>query len=713
MKTIKKIYLTDVKNLTKNLFALIIAIGVCFLPALYAWFNIYSNWDPYGNTGSLQMAAYCSDQGYTDESGEYINVGNEIMNEMAGNDKVDWHFVSTKKEAVSGVESGEYYAAVVIEEDFTYNMYNMFIETDNQPTLTFYQNQKKNPVATKISDTVVSTLEQSINEQFIKVMTETLFSTANDIRGDIEADGGTDAFIKKLENLNEDLASYQDMLDHIITGNAVLSANMKEAAGDAQHLQKETQNSAVHLEEAQASLQETQITVNSYKEEVNSTVDTILVLLTDVENAMKEATISKDVDAVAKACKQAADDTDHLVTDVDALSQSLQAANALDEPTKLTLEQISKYVKEMQTVVKSLGISSSYDKSAKEVKAAEDQMAKDVQKTIDDVKSTKNLVNNQLMPQLNNCLYSLEDVMSNTSDLMQNMSGVLASMGDVFGSMQTTISSCDTSLEKTRDALGEINKKISKALDQVKTVEGDERVAVLVNALSGDPEVYGQYFSEPVKIESVAIYPVENYGSAVAPFYTVLSVWVGVIILAAIIKVKIDPKKYPQAGPSTLFFGRGIFFLVMGQIQTAITVLGDLFLLKIQCVHPFLFWVVSALTSLTFTLLIYALVYTFGDVGKAIAVVILVLQIAGSSGTYPIELLPEFFQKVYIFFPFPYAINAMRESICGLYEADVVVYLLQLCIFIIPALIIGLLLRIPFENINHYMEKRMEDTEMM
>jgi putative membrane protein len=126
-----------------------------------------------------------------------------------------------------------------------------------------------------------------------------------------------------------------------------------------------------------------------------------------------------------------------------------------------------------------------------------------------------------------------------------------------------------------------------------------------------------------------------------------------------------------------------------------------------------LFWFTSAVTCLVFTLLIYALVYTFGDVGKAAAVVVLVLQIAGSSGTYPIELLPEFFRKVYIFFPFPYAINAMRECICGMYEADYVIYLMELAIFLIPALVIGLLLRIPFEEINHYMEMRMEDTEMM
>ena len=503
------------------------------------------------------------------------------------------------------------------------------------------------------------------------------------------------------------------MLDNIITGNAVLSANLADAASDASNLKDQTSESSQHLGEAQETLQDTRITVNSYKEEVNSTVDTILVLLNDVEDTLKKAQISNDVDAVAAACQQAADDTDHLVTDLDALSQSLQAANALDSNTQQTLDQVSKYVKDIQTVVKAINAGSTYTNAANNVKNSEKQMAKDVKNAIDTIELAKDTVNNQLMPQLNNCLYSLEDIMSNTSDLMQNMSGVLASMGDVFGSMQTTITSCDSSLEKTRDALGAINTKISKALDQVKTAKEDDRVKVLVNALSGDPDVYGQYFSEPVKIESVAVFPVENYGSAVAPFYTVLSVWVGVIIMVAIIKVKVDPKKYPEAGPATLFFGRGAFFLAMGQVQTLITVLGNLFILKIQCVHPFLFWLVAAMTSFIFTLLIYALVYTFGDVGKAIAVVILVLQIAGSSGTYPIELLPEFFQKVYIFFPFPYAINAMRESICGLYGSDIVVYLLELSIFLIPALVIGLLLRIPFENLNHYMEKRMEDTEMM
>lgn len=162
-----------------------------------------------------------------------------------------------------------------------------------------------------------------------------------------------------------------------------------------------------------------------------------------------------------------------------------------------------------------------------------------------------------------------------------------------------------------------------------------------------------------------------------------------------------------------VFFGRYATFFILGQLQALITVVGDFVILGVQCLHPFLFYFAAAFTSLTFTLLIYALVVAFADVGKAIAVVILVIQIAGSSGTYPIELLPEFFQNVYLFFPFPYAINALRECVAGLYEMDYVIYLLKLSIFIVLALVIGIWIRRPFDSIKRYMEKRMEDTKVM
>lgn len=712
MKTIKKIFFTDVKNLAKNLFALIIAIGVCFLPALYAWFNIYSNWDPYGNTGNLQLAAVNLDQGYTDENGEFKNTGEDIMDELAGNDKVDWQFVDSADEAIEGVESGKYYAALVVQNNFTYNMYNMFVNTTEEPTLIFYQNQKKNPVANKISDTIVTTVQSNINEEFVKVMTKTIFEDVNDMYDDIEEEGGVDAFIDKLDNLNNNLIDYQKTIDNVIKGNAVLSSNIANATNDVEDFEGRTKNSAGSLSEAGSSLQQSQNTLNAYKDQMNLTIDTMLTMLNTMENQLKQAQLSGDIDQMANVCEQTLKDTNQLNKDITAISQSIADQNN-NQNVVDTLQQLSDSVEALQKILEKANIDGKYDNVSQQIKDAEAAMISDIDKAIANITSTRNTINNQLVPQLNTCVDNLEDVIGNASTIMNNMSGVLNSMGNVFGSLQTTLSTSDKSLEKTKEALSKISDKLTKAIDKARSVQEDERVEALVDTLTGDPDMYGEFFSEPVEIESVAVYPIENYGSAVAPFYTVLSVWVGVIIMAAIIKVKVTKSKYPGATPTQLFFGRSLFFIAMGQVQTLITVLGDLFILKIQCVHPFLFWVVGALTSLTFTLLIYALVYSFGDVGKAIAVVVLVLQIAGSSGTYPIELLPEFFQKVYIFFPFPYAINAMRECICGLYEADIVIYLLKLLTFLVVGLVVGLWIRIPFEGLNHYMEERMEDTEMM
>lgn len=712
MKTIKKIFITDVKNLAKNLFALIIAVGVCFLPALYAWFNIYSNWDPYGNTGNLQLAAVNLDQGYTDENGEFKNTGEDIMDELAGNDKVDWQFVDSADEAIEGVESGKYYAALVVQNNFTYNMYNMFVNTTEEPTLIFYQNQKKNPVANKISDTIVTTVQSNINEEFVKVMTKTIFEDVNDMYDDIEEEGGVDAFIDKLDNLNKNLIDYQKTIDDVIKGNAVLSSNIANATNDVEDLESRTKNSAGSLSEAGGSLQQSQNTLNAYKDQMNLTIDTMLTMLNTMENQLKQAQLSGDINQMADVCSQTLKDTKQLNKDITAISQSIADQNN-NQGVVDTLQQLSNAVEELQKILEKANIDGKYDNVSQQIKDAEASMISDIDKAIANITSTRNTINNQLVPQLNTCVDNLEDVIGNASTIMNNMSGVLNSMGNVFGSLQTTLSTSDKSLEKTKEALSKISDKLTKAIDKARSVQEDERVEALVDTLTGDPDMYGEFFSEPVEIESVAVYPIENYGSAVAPFYTVLSVWVGVIIMAAIIKVKVTKSKYPDATPTQLFFGRSLFFIAMGQVQTLITVLGDLFILKIQCVHPFLFWVVGALTSLTFTLLIYALVYSFGDVGKAIAVVVLVLQIAGSSGTYPIELLPEFFQKVYIFFPFPYAINAMRECICGLYEADIVIYLLKLLTFLVVGLVVGLWIRIPFEGLNHYMEERMEDTEMM
>ncbi len=129
--------------------------------------------------------------------------------------------------------------------------------------------------------------------------------------------------------------------------------------------------------------------------------------------------------------------------------------------------------------------------------------------------------------------------------------------------------------------------------------------------------------------------------------------------------------------------------------------------------HPGLFFLSAAVASLVFNMLMYALTATFGDIGKAIGVVIMIVQIAGSSGSYPIEILPEIFGMIYTFFPFPYAINAMREALCGLYRYDLLKYLGELMVFGVFGLLIGLRLRGHFAGVNVYVEEEMEETGVL
>lgn len=744
MKTIKKIFIDDVVGLVKNFFALVIVVGICFLPALYAWFNIYSNWDPYGNTGALKFAAISLDEGYTDENGEYHNQGDTIIENLHENTAVDWQFVKSADEAIEGVYSGKYYAAVVVDKDFTYNMYNVFTEEIDRPTLHFYENQKKNPVATKISDTVVQTLQNNINVAFTEVVVSGVFSSASDFSVEIQEQGGVDKVLEKLRGLSGDLTRYQNTINTIIANDAALKSNLNLAKTDASNLKNQAEKSAKAIGNTAGVSGTVNTTLDSYSKDISEAMDIVYSKSQDMQKNIDVSRATEDANKMASTTKQflmdAADveyrlaavgagiPTDKIDTykntAISLLDGVIAIKTILNLDTSNEISQRESIAKIDATNIKeqSAEVMSKAEKNKEAISNIDtnqlvangsDQLKKAINEADAKTVAFQDAFNNKLRPGVSSNIASLTKTLNDTNTLLNSVGSTFGNLMVMFDAINGSIDCANTSLEKTGDAITYVNGRLIDVINNVEKAGESEKLQVLVNALSGDPEVYGKFFSTPVDVVTEAVYPIENYGSAVAPFYSTLAFWVGALILTAIIKVTPDKNKYPNASQRQLYFGRYALYWVLGQLQSIIIVAGDIFILHVQCIHPGLFFLAGSFIATTFTLLIYSLVVTWGDAGKALAVVLVVIQIAGSSGTYPIELLPEFFKKVYIFFPFPYAINAIRECLCGMYELDYLKYLGTLIVFMGVSLVIGLLIRIPFEPINHYMEERMEDTKMM
>lgn len=736
MKNIWSIFTGDVKRLIKNPFALIIAIGLCIIPSLYAWFNIYANWDPYANTSNIKIAAVSEDKGYTMQDGTTENMGEQVLEQLKENTAIGWVFLDDKQAAVDGVYSGEYYAAVVISEDFTYSMYNFFKEDFKSPSITYYENEKKNAIAIKITDTAVSTLKQSINETFIEVVASSIFTETNSLSEEMENGDKFAAFQEKLENLNENLISYNQMIDTFIAGNEALSQSVAEAKGSIPGLSKDIENGAKNFSDTKNSLTETQTTLASFSENVQQTMEQIKNSIDQINRDISGTNLAEDAQKTADSLGQTAVDTAALqgqLADLQSHLKTMLLGGSLSEEEQKVLNDILSTIDSMnggasdiQTAINSInqtlagsgsqvsaGIDVSGSQVADTVNSSIGNMTQLLSMCSESVANIEQVYVNSLVPQMTSVIDSMEQMLDNVSTLLSNLNNTMGNVGTVFSGIEMTVTETSDSLEQVQTVLTEVSGKLTELLEKLDSVSEDEKVMALLTFLKGDPEAYGEFFSEPVKVTTEAVYPIENYGSAMTPFYSILAIWVGGTVLVALIKVKAEPKGLEHVKSYHLYFGRYLLFFVMGQIQAAIIVLGDIYLLGCQVLHPGLFWLAASLASFTFTVFIYSLALAFGDVGKALAVVIMVIQIAGSGGTFPIELLPEIYRNIYIFFPFPYAINAMRETIGGMYGDFYVKNLMELLIFAAVGLLIGLVIRLPFIKISHFMEERMEDTKMM
>lgn len=698
MRNIWRIFRTDIRSLSRHFFAIVVAIAIVILPSLYAWLNIYSNWDPYGNTGGISIAVASLDEDYTTPEGETVNKGRDVLDDLRESTSINWVVVDTQDEAVEGVRAGDYYAAVVIGEDFTYNMYNMLTQWTGKPTITYYENDKKNAVATKITDTAASNLKQSITENYLEVLIGNIFRDASDLSQALTADdpvGSAQGLLTQantlLLSLNQTLQAYAN------AGTGGMSSSLPQEMSDL----------VSSMNSHTPSTGDVTATVSQISREIYAALQKADSALQQAYQALETAVNGGNNEAALAAADRA------LAAAAQELGKAGQAVSdwghRFDGQTGSAAQAVQKAAQELSD--KLFSLQGQLNALPGLVESKDDALAA-VKSCVDAVDALTSRVGDLLTPSQSDLAQDIKDVAGEAEGMLDGLKGTAADVRTLLSQAQGLEGSLDAIIADGQAAISDASAKLTELIGNLDLSGTQAQLSTLVDILGGDPAVYGQYFSELVQTTVEQVYPIANYGSAMAPFYSVLAIWVGGVILVALMKVHANPDGLLNPQPWHLYFGRYLTFLLFSELQAAVIVTGDLFILGVQCENIPMFYLTGALTSLVFSLLIYSLAISFGDVGKAVVVVVMVLQIAGSSGTFPIELLPQVYRKIYHFFPFPYAIDAVRECLCGMYGNTWAVQIGYLMLFAMAALIIGLFVRKPFIGLNEFVEEKLEESEL-
>ena len=678
---------------------MVVAIAIVILPSLYAWLNIYSNWDPYGNTGGISIAVASLDEDYTTPEGETVNKGRDVLDDLRESTSINWVVVDTQDEAVEGVRAGDYYAAVVIGEDFTYNMYNMLTQWTGKPTITYYENDKKNAVATKITDTAASNLKQSITENYLEVLIGNIFRDASDLSQALTADDPVGSAQGLLTQANTLLLSLNQTLQAY--------ANAGAGGGMDSALSQEVSDLVSSMNSHTPSTGDLTATVSQISREIYAALQKADSALQQAYQALETAVHGGPNEAALAAADRA------LSAAAQELGKAGQAVSdwghRFDGQTGSAAQAAQKAAQELSERL--FGLQAQLNSLPGLVESKDDALAA-VKSCVDAVDALTNRVGDLLTPSQSDLAQDIKDVAGQAEGMLDGLKGTAADVRTLLSQAQGLQGSLDSVLADGQAAISDASAKLTELIENLDLSGTQTQLSTLVDILGGDPAVYGQYFSELVQTSVEPVYPVANYGSAMAPFYSVLAIWVGGVILVALMKVHAKPDGLLDPKPWHLYFGRYLTFLLFNELQAAVIVTGDLFILGVQCENIGMFYLTGALTSFVFSLLIYSLAISFGDVGKAVVVVVMVLQIAGSSGTFPIELLPQVYRKIYHFFPFPYAIDAVRECLCGMYGNTWLVQIGYLMLFAVAALIIGLFVRKPFIGLNEFVEEKLEESEL-
>ncbi|MDY7044794.1 YhgE/Pip domain-containing protein [Virgibacillus salarius] len=699
MKNTWKIFSKDMKNISTNWVAAILIGGLILLPSLYAWLNIKASWDPYGQTDQIPIGIVNEDEGATVRDQD-IHAGNDLVENLKENKSMDWKFTD-RETAMDELEYGNYFAVIVIPKNFSQKLGTVVEDEPEKADIEYYVNEKINAIAPKITSKGASVIVDQISSTFISTVNGVIFDLFNDLGVELEKDlPDIKRFEQYIFNMEEKLPEIHDLLNDSMTDANSAQAIINKAQGLLPKAEgvtndglKTIDNTTAFLKKAETRLEEMAPKIEEDLNRVQEIADKTNKFIQDIQNT------GIDFSNGSQLTEQINEQVNQSIKTIDTVQQALEELQKQNNEEGTSNEQIERAQEQLAAIRDRLV--AVQDKN-KEIESFINEKKTEVDQTINDlqqlsantatnidafVKDYKENIEPTVMAEIDRAKNTLADA----RNILVEIKDTIPEVKRILSSTEGNLSDGKKVLEEVLNEYPYVNSKVNELADRIRDIQGETDINEIIQLLQNNPEAERGFFAEPVQLNENKLFPIANYGTGMTPFYTVLAIWVGGLLLISLLAADVHHQE--NLTGREMYFGRLFTFITIGLLQTLIVTSGDMLLLHVDVAHPIWFILFGLLISAIFMLIIYTLVSVFGDVGKAMVIVLLVLQIAGAGGTYPVVLLPEFFQAINPFLPFTYGIDLMREAVGGIVWERATRDILFLCIFGLAAVFMGAFLK--------------------
>lgn len=727
MRNIWTLFCGDLKRLTSNVVTVIIVLGLVFLPSLFSWYNLIACWNVFDNTGNLKVAVANADEGYSSDLMPIeVNIGEKVVSELRANDQLEWTFTNVD-DAIDGAKSGRYYAAVVIPESFSRDMMTFFSDDVEHAEIIYYSNEKKNAIAPKLTDQGADKVSAEVNQVFAKTLSEAALGISSGVfeyADDADLQGRLGDLSKHVASLGSQMAKASSLLttyssvlvssQTIIEDSAKLIAQVKDASSDVVSSIGDAKQAAGDIAGAMESSMTALSTALSQSSEsygaVGEAVDAAFAS-TDALSANAASQMRSQSDSIDRQIEGYRS----LVASLEQVKPSLPADDQPLIDTLITRLNASIELQEqLRDALRSGADGVEAGNADAQAKHAEiKQLADQASQSLGDAKVE---YDQNIKPSLDELASTVTDAgssLSSTTALLTSVGGDLSgtanSMSSVLGNAKQKLDEASSELSQTSESLAQLSQRMNEAL-----AAGD--IDALREIIGSDPTALASALSAPVQLDRHAIYPVDDFGSAMSPLYTTLALWIGALLMMVTLKVVPGARTLEQLDNPTapqLFLGRFGSVALLSLLQSTILALGNMLFLRVQVADPLLYLVCFWVAGLVFAFIIYTLVVSFANLGKALSVFLLIIQVSGGGGSYPLQLLPDFVQNLSPYLPITHAVNAMRAAMFGVYQGDFWIEIGVLLLFCIPFVLLGLALRNPLIKIVSKFVEKVESTKVM